>query len=1135
MKYEQPNPLNHIGLGRLSPISIGRFPHLSGKRLFYAPVSVFLCCTISAFTTFTFSPMKYLLLFCLLLAGAALRAQTPTVPAPQQTDQIILDNNSNSKADPGDRIRYKVTVQNTGTGNATGTKLNAVPDSRTTLDAASFRSSPVATNDGTYACTGNVGISVPAASGVKANDFDDNLAGATLTVGTGPANGVVTLNNDGSFTYTPNAGYTGSDQFTYVITDVTPVMGYTPPASDITGTVSITVSNMLWFVDNTGGGTGGAGTLSNPFKTLTNFNGSAGPQVGQVVFVKNTGTGYHGGIVLKNSMSLFGSGHSGGSNLADAGVLPFAMAANSLALPAIGGTRPILWNITVGVGYGITLASGNTIRGVEVGRCLEAKIFGNAFGTLTIGNSTNPDVALSGNKFALDLNNGVFAATSKFASINSPDSSRILLNTVSGTLASASTTVAALGSGGGITIDIQNSSAALDLGNTTVNNFNGGTCISITNSATGSVTFSNLSMPYLGNGVGLLANNGGTINIGGTASAITARHALDITNTSFGSGATFASITSTNSVTKAVNLDNVTGSVVINGGSISTTISTGVAFDVNAGSSTITYAGTISYSGMSAGRTVEVTGRTGGTVTLSGNISTSVGTGINVASNTGGTITFSGTSKSLSTGVNAAVTLATNTGATVNFTGGGLAITTTTAMGFSATGGGTVNVTGASNTISSTTGTALNVASTTIGASGLTFQSISANGGPNGIVLNGSSGNLTVTGDGSGHANGSGGSLANITGGVLGNAPVHCLTASGTITLKSMNMSLNTNCYSGMLVDNNAGGNITVNITGCTFIGVTTSIVQNKSLLQFEAGNTGGSAANVTANVQNSFFYSNRTYGMFATAAGDAIMNVTLNQSGFGTNLNTGAPVNNPGYPGGTITNPPPFSVGITNSSNAKVDYNVTNNTFWGADASLGALYAVTISGATTSATSHLQGFFTNNKIGQAGTASSGCNGNCAGLGLLPGTNGTFNASVSSNDIRQVGAQGINFFNSVSGAAGTAIAHITNNTLAEPVTGFTIFLRAIVVSSGNSGGSTANWCSEVTGNNISGTWQAGNFIRITTNNTTGILTIPGLTPTSGATAAQVNAYIQGLNTLPASNINTTVSGAINGGSPCPTF
>ena len=113
--------------------------------------------------------------------------------------------------------------------------------------------------------------------------------------------------------------------------------------------------------------------------------------------------------------------------------------------------------------------------------------------------------------------------------------------------------------------------------------------------------------------------------------------------------------------------------------------------------------------------------------------------------------------------------------------------------------------------------------------------------------------------------------------------------------------------------------------------------------------------------------------------------------------------------------------------------------------------------------------------------------------------------------------------------------HLTNNTITEPdTTGSPLFQRAIVVSAGNSGGSTANWCAEVTSNNISGTWQAGSFIRIATLNTTGILTVPGLTPTSGATGPQVDTYIESVNTVGAGNSNATVGGAINGGAACAT-
>jgi VCBS repeat-containing protein len=63
---------------------------------------------------------------------------------------------------------------------------------------------------------------VVAAPGVLANDTDPNTQ--TLIVQTprpvsGPSNGSLTLNSDGSFTYTPGSTFTGSDSFTYKVTD----------------------------------------------------------------------------------------------------------------------------------------------------------------------------------------------------------------------------------------------------------------------------------------------------------------------------------------------------------------------------------------------------------------------------------------------------------------------------------------------------------------------------------------------------------------------------------------------------------------------------------------------------------------------------------------------------------------------------------------------------------------------------------------------------------------------------------------------------------------------------------------------------------------------------------------------------
>jgi Ca2+-binding RTX toxin-like protein len=60
---------------------------------------------------------------------------------------------------------------------------------------------------------------VIAAPGPLANDSDGNGDPLTIVVQSGPANGVLTLNPDGSFTYTPNANYSGPDNFTYQIAD----------------------------------------------------------------------------------------------------------------------------------------------------------------------------------------------------------------------------------------------------------------------------------------------------------------------------------------------------------------------------------------------------------------------------------------------------------------------------------------------------------------------------------------------------------------------------------------------------------------------------------------------------------------------------------------------------------------------------------------------------------------------------------------------------------------------------------------------------------------------------------------------------------------------------------------------------
>ena len=82
---------------------------------------------------------------------------------------------------------------------------------------------PPTANGDSYTVVHGQTLSVGAAAGVLANDTGS--PGDTLTVagagGTGQpaAHGIVTLNSDGSFEYTPNAGFVGTDTFSYSATD----------------------------------------------------------------------------------------------------------------------------------------------------------------------------------------------------------------------------------------------------------------------------------------------------------------------------------------------------------------------------------------------------------------------------------------------------------------------------------------------------------------------------------------------------------------------------------------------------------------------------------------------------------------------------------------------------------------------------------------------------------------------------------------------------------------------------------------------------------------------------------------------------------------------------------------------------
>jgi VCBS repeat-containing protein len=113
-------------------------------------------------------------------------------------------------------------------------ELRTLPDGSEVCTATvnPVNSPPIALDDA-YSTDEDAELTV-AAPGVLDNDNDVDGDPLTAVLDGGPSNGTLALNSDGSFSYTPNADYSGSDSFTYVANDGT-------EDSDI-ATVTLTVN-----------------------------------------------------------------------------------------------------------------------------------------------------------------------------------------------------------------------------------------------------------------------------------------------------------------------------------------------------------------------------------------------------------------------------------------------------------------------------------------------------------------------------------------------------------------------------------------------------------------------------------------------------------------------------------------------------------------------------------------------------------------------------------------------------------------------------------------------------------------------------------------------------------------------------
>ncbi|WP_345375540.1 Ig-like domain-containing protein [Frondihabitans cladoniiphilus] len=136
-------------------------------------------------------------------------------------------------------------------------------DGRTGTGTITVHVTPVAVDDSATTPPGGAALTVPVATGLLSNDTGTGL---TATLATGPSHGTVTIAPDGSYVYTPAAGFSGTDTFTYTATDSS--------GQATTATVTLTVPPLADAVNDTASGTPGQPVTIDPLSNDSPTSGA---------------------------------------------------------------------------------------------------------------------------------------------------------------------------------------------------------------------------------------------------------------------------------------------------------------------------------------------------------------------------------------------------------------------------------------------------------------------------------------------------------------------------------------------------------------------------------------------------------------------------------------------------------------------------------------------------------------------------------------------------------------------------------------------------------------------------------------------------------------------------------------------
>ncbi len=355
-------------------------------------------------------------------------------------------------------------------------------------------------------------------------------------------------------------------------------------------TVSITVANRVWYVDNSVAD-GGDGRSTSPFNSLAAVNAGGDPDAaGDIIYVRTGNGTYTGGIVLENGQTLWGENE--------------ALVVNGFTLQAAGGD-PTIANAT---GSGVTLAQNNTLKGFTVGDTAVADIVD---GNGSVGNLAISNVNLTGTGQAIDIDQG--------GALN------VTIDNLTSTSSAAQGVQLAAG-GAALTGTFTANAGALS-------------------GATGAAFL-------IGDGAGG-ENTGGTVAVtyGGSINSTTGR-SVDIEDRTAGAGDIIFSgnITHASGSSEGIFLDdNAAGNILFSGGSKAINTTAGGASGINISDQSggaVLFLNSVDIDS-TAGTGVNMAGNGGAAIAFNGALSIDSTTGVGFNATDGGTITIQGTGNSI--------------------------------------------------------------------------------------------------------------------------------------------------------------------------------------------------------------------------------------------------------------------------------------------------------------------------------------------------------------------------------------------------------------------------------------------------------------------------------------------------------